>query len=97
MQKCPRCGSGHVHRSHAKSRLEHVRKYFSLVRLHRCHKCGWRGWGAETAFQSTPLGRAAVEPPDLAALDAKTALLNQQPDAAHTDRARLPTARTGSI
>jgi len=68
-----------------RTRVESVRKYFSFSRLHRCHECGWRGWGLETTLQSSALTRPPVTPPDLAALDAQTALLRRQPAAAPTD------------
>lgn len=43
-QTCPACGSDTIHRSHAKSRIEEVRKSFSPKRPYRCHACDCRGW-----------------------------------------------------
>jgi hypothetical protein len=65
--------------------VEQLRKYLSFSRLHRCHACGWRGWGAETTFDSPALERVTVEPPDLAALDAQTAAFRQQTGARPPD------------
>lgn len=48
MIKCPKCGSTNIHRSRSRSKLEQLRKSTTTARLHRCHDCGWRGWGEET-------------------------------------------------
>ncbi len=50
MQKCPKCESPRIHRSRAKTRAEEVWKCVSFKQLHRCHACGWRGWGKTTTF-----------------------------------------------
>jgi predicted Zn-ribbon and HTH transcriptional regulator len=49
MQQCPKCKSDAVHRSHTKNFLESWKKMLTTKRPHRCQKCGWRGWGEETA------------------------------------------------
>jgi FlaA1/EpsC-like NDP-sugar epimerase len=43
-QYCPSCISARVHRSHARSVLERMRRNISTERLFRCDACGWRGW-----------------------------------------------------
>jgi hypothetical protein len=50
MLRCPRCQSAHVHRS----RLRLYERPFKLVtsrRPHRCHDCGWRGWGVHEPLE----------------------------------------------
>ena len=71
MQTCPKCSGHRIHRSRAKTRIEELRKFFTATRLHRCHACGWRGWGMETS-KHVPLDapRREVAPLDLSALDA---------------------------
>jgi len=75
MECCPRCQSPEIHRTGFGSALGGLRRWFTHQRPHRCHECGWRGWGIETTHQSPALSRPPVTPPDLAALDAQTALL----------------------
>jgi hypothetical protein len=43
-QRCRKCGSFGLHRSHARTVIEQVRKFFTERRLYRCEVCGWRGW-----------------------------------------------------
>ncbi len=43
-ERCPTCGSMHLHRSHVKKLSERVRKRLTEKRLFRCEDCGWRGW-----------------------------------------------------
>jgi len=50
VQTCPKCSSPRVHRSRAKTRAEEVWKCLRFKQLHRCHACGWRGWGKTTSF-----------------------------------------------
>jgi len=50
VQICPKCSSPRVHRSRAKTRAEDASAYFGFKGLHRCHECGWRGWGKTTVF-----------------------------------------------
>jgi hypothetical protein len=45
---CPHCESANIHRSKTRSVFERVRRRLTHKRLHRCHDCGWRGWGEET-------------------------------------------------
>ncbi len=54
MRKCPNCGSPRVHRSRSRGVLEQLRKAVSSKRPHRCHACGWRGWGVETQEAAEP-------------------------------------------
>jgi FlaA1/EpsC-like NDP-sugar epimerase len=44
VRACPTCGGARVHRSHARSLAERVKKSMTADRLFRCHDCGWRGW-----------------------------------------------------
>jgi hypothetical protein len=67
-QACPHCPGG-LHRSHARSLPERMRKGLSHRRLFRCDGCGWRGWLMPLQFGD--LGRFEVpSDPDLASLDA---------------------------
>ena len=72
MQACRKCNSHDVHRSRAKSKLEHWRKELTGKRPFRCRACGWRGWGVDPgpAFTKEELDQAsramASEPPNLA-------------------------------
>jgi FlaA1/EpsC-like NDP-sugar epimerase len=43
-QYCPSCISARVHRSHARTLVERMRRNMSPERLFRCDSCGWRGW-----------------------------------------------------
>lgn len=43
-ERCPSCGSFHLHRSHVRKITERVRKRLTDKRLFRCEECGWRGW-----------------------------------------------------
>jgi hypothetical protein len=71
MESCPKCGSPRVHRSRARSALERLRKRLTEKRLHRCHDCGWRGWGLETQSRHDHDGLAIQHPaPDFSSLDA---------------------------
>jgi hypothetical protein len=68
---CPKCGSPRVHRSRTRGFWERARKNFTHDRIHRCHGCGWRGWGPVT---SEPVrakdGADHVRPaPNLEAID----------------------------
>jgi hypothetical protein len=48
-----------------------MRKGFTHRRLHRCHACGWRGWGTVTVSPARAESAAArTRPaPDLEAID----------------------------
>ncbi len=76
MTNCPACGSSDIHRSRSATLAERSQKLFSHERPHRCHACGWRGWGRPTAHRhaavATSDGWQAVEM-DLAQLDGETA------------------------
>lgn len=56
MLNCPKCGSPRIHRSRTRTFWERVHKRFTRDRLHRCHGCGWRGWG--------PVTYASIETPE---------------------------------
>jgi hypothetical protein len=68
---CPKCGSPRVHRSRTRSVLERFRKNFTHDRIHRCHGCGWRGWGPVTSEPVRPKDQPdQVRPaPNLVAID----------------------------
>jgi hypothetical protein len=51
---CPKCGSPRVHRSRTRNVWERLRKNFTPGRIHRCHGCGWRGWGPTTSEPARP-------------------------------------------
>jgi predicted RNA-binding Zn-ribbon protein involved in translation (DUF1610 family) len=42
MQKCPRCGSSRIKRSHSRSIAERFLRLLNR-RAYRCVNCGWRG------------------------------------------------------
>jgi predicted RNA-binding Zn-ribbon protein involved in translation (DUF1610 family) len=74
VRKCPKCGSPRIHRSRSRSLLERIRKSFTEKRPHRCHACGWRGWGHEsrhtTAAETATAGFGkAGTAPDFNAID----------------------------
>lgn len=52
MLNCPKCGSPRIHRSKTRTVWERVHKGFTNRRLHRCHACGWRGWGPMSAISA---------------------------------------------
>jgi hypothetical protein len=68
---CPKCGSPRVHRSRTRTTWERLRKNFTNDRLHRCHGCDWRGWGAVTSAPVRPKdGADQIRPaPNLEAID----------------------------
>jgi hypothetical protein len=43
-QRCPACRSHALFRSRGKTVLDRLHKQVTGKRLHRCQKCGWRGW-----------------------------------------------------
>jgi hypothetical protein len=61
MDKCPACGSTDVHRSRTLNAGERLKKKFTEERPHRCHACGWRGWGEVRAAAADQAGKAADE------------------------------------
>ena len=71
MLNCPKCGSPRVHRSRTRTFWERFRKNFTHDRIHRCHGCGWRGWGAVTSEPVRPKDQPdQVRPaPNLEAID----------------------------
>jgi hypothetical protein len=68
---CPKCGSPRVHRSRTRTFWERFRKNFTHDRVHRCHGCGWRGWGPVTSEPMRPKDQPDhVRPaPNLEAID----------------------------
>jgi hypothetical protein len=77
VRSCPKCGSPRIHRSRSRNPWERFRKTFTHDRPHRCHVCGWRGWGPETSpVNQDPPPRGHGKPreaPDLAAIDVTVA------------------------
>jgi len=68
-QPCPRCATGRVRRSRARSLRERVLKGFKAERLYRCDDCGWRGWLIPMQFDEDS-GVDSRVAPDLRSLDA---------------------------
>jgi predicted RNA-binding Zn-ribbon protein involved in translation (DUF1610 family) len=68
MRECPRCGSSDIHRSHARSLYERIRRSMTRRRLFRCHSCDWRGWAIPIDTPPSPTG--PKDPVDLEKLDA---------------------------
>jgi hypothetical protein len=68
---CPKCGSPRVHRSRTRTIWERFRKNLTHDRIHRCHGCGWRGWGPVTSEPVRPKDQPDhVRPaPNLDAID----------------------------
>ncbi|MQA30972.1 MAG: NAD-dependent epimerase/dehydratase family protein [Luteitalea sp.] len=68
-QPCPRCHVARVHRSHARTLPERLKKDFTAGRLFRCDVCGWRGW-----LEPLQVGQDApgdpLPTPDLTSVDA---------------------------
>jgi UDP-GlcNAc:undecaprenyl-phosphate GlcNAc-1-phosphate transferase len=64
---CPQCRSQQVRRSKARSFNERLRRSYSLKRLFRCQRCGWRGW--LVPLDCPPPARAVTWAPDLTAID----------------------------
>jgi len=56
---CPKCGSPRVHRSRTRTFWEQFRKPLTRNRIHRCHSCGWRGWGKVASESPRPSREAA--------------------------------------
>jgi FlaA1/EpsC-like NDP-sugar epimerase len=68
-QPCPKCLTGRLHRSHARSLRERFRKECTAQRLFRCDDCGWRGWALPLQYPDhRPVDWPAA--PDLTSLDA---------------------------
>jgi FlaA1/EpsC-like NDP-sugar epimerase len=67
-QSCPECHSATLHRSHARTLAERLRRAHSVQRLFRCGACNWRGWLIPLEFGDTSAGEATAIP-DLAAID----------------------------
>ena len=71
MEKCPRCDSGRIRHSRAKSLWERLRKEVTRKRPYRCPDCDWRGWRVDAGPTFTPEERRAAaralapEPPNL--------------------------------
>jgi hypothetical protein len=65
---CPVCQSPNVHRSHARSKIERLRKGVTGDRLFRCDACGWRGW-LKVLDAATAVADLSLVAPDLASID----------------------------
>lgn len=65
-QPCDGCGGLNLHRSHARSVFERIKKNYTLKRLFRCSDCGWRGWLLELECGAS---LQPVASPDLVSLD----------------------------
>jgi uncharacterized protein with PIN domain len=87
MEHCPQCHSTAVRRARTRSLLERVRRSFTADRLHRCHECGWRGWGEERNHHVTP-AILATQRPDFVAIDVELEQLNRPAAAAAPDAPR---------
>jgi FlaA1/EpsC-like NDP-sugar epimerase len=70
VRSCPICETGMIHRSHAKSMVERVKREFSSRRLYRCDACGWRGWLMPLQFAAGTSPIEAQPALDLRTLDA---------------------------
>jgi FlaA1/EpsC-like NDP-sugar epimerase len=68
-QCCPECDAP-LHRSHARTLAERLRRDWGTHRLYRCHACDWRGWLAPLEFGTSAV--AVADEPDLASLDSPT-------------------------
>ncbi|HOC19354.1 MAG TPA: hypothetical protein PKK95_13865 [Vicinamibacterales bacterium] len=71
VQSCPKCRSTRIHRSRSRGWFERFRKGFTNKRPHRCHACGWRGWGLESDNHREKGRSAGIDCglPDLTAID----------------------------
>jgi FlaA1/EpsC-like NDP-sugar epimerase/lipopolysaccharide/colanic/teichoic acid biosynthesis glycosyltransferase len=67
-QRCPKCETGQVQRSRARSLRERFRRELTTKRIYRCEACGWRGWQQPMDFGDQALAED-VASPDLDALD----------------------------
>ena len=83
---CSKCGSTRVHRSRARGRLEELRKYFTVKRLHRCHACGRRSWEAVMAPIDTATSTVDCEPLDMTLLDRQLADQSELQEAEESTR-----------
>jgi hypothetical protein len=61
MHQCPRCKSGDLRRSRARSKWEAWRKQITGKRLFRCGACRWRGWGIDEGPRFADAEREAAE------------------------------------
>ncbi len=97
VRSCPKCGSPRIHRSRSRNIFERLRKNFTNDRIHRCHACGWRGWGTVTASEvqakDNPDNRRQA-PPDLDAIDRAVEVSVLKADEEEADR-KKPAARDG--
>jgi FlaA1/EpsC-like NDP-sugar epimerase len=67
-QSCPHCQSATLHRSHARTLAERLRRTHTVQRLFRCDTCDWRGWLIPLVF-ADPGSAEPIAMPDLGALD----------------------------
>ena len=71
MLRCPTCQSTAIYRTPTASTWALLRRRITTKRPHRCHDCGWQGWGEETgpkftAEQIAAASLALTQPLDLA-------------------------------
>jgi hypothetical protein len=90
MQHCPQCHSTALRRTRTRSLLERVRRSLTADRPHRCHDCGWRGWGPgrDPHHPDASAAILAPRPPDFGAIDAEL-------EAASRGQARIQAAIGG--
>ena len=68
---CPTCGSEQLVRSRSRSNAEKIRKHLTPKRIHRCARCGWRGWMLPSPHADGDATLVRVPAPvDLSAIDA---------------------------
>lgn len=61
MHHCPKCKSGDIRRSRARSKWEAWRKQITGKRLFHCTACHWRGWGIDESPRFDDAEREAAE------------------------------------
>lgn len=59
---CPKCSSGDVRQSRAKSLREAIRRQLTVTCPYRCAKCGYRGWGPDLNRRSYRVASDADSP-----------------------------------
>lgn len=78
-QRCPSCREFTLHRSHARTMQERMRRSWTMKRIFRCEHCGWRGW--QLPVDRAVPGIAASEVSvDLTILDSESPAQNPSRD-----------------
>lgn len=67
--RCPACREPALFRSRARTIVERVRRNLVSTKLHRCHKCGWRGWIPTPPDVQTSIVPVNLSRPDLEKVD----------------------------